>query len=132
MRVLFIALATLVWAGIAQAACAPDRVDLRDGATQVQFTIELADEPAERARGLMFVEELPRQAGMLFVFDPPRGVSFWMKNTLIPLDMLFIDRRGVVQRIHHEAIPHDETQIDGGDDIYAVLEINGGLARRYG
>ena len=132
MRVLFPVLAVLLWGAAAQAACAPDRVELRDGETRLQFTIELADEPAERSRGLMFVEEMPRQAGMLFVFDPPRPVSFWMKNTLIPLDMLFIDRQGVVRRIHHEAVPHDETTIYGGEDVFAVLEINGGLARRYG
>jgi len=59
-------------------------------------------------------------------------MSFWMRNTLIPLDMLFIDSRGVVRHIHHEAVPHDETPILGGNNLLSVLEINGGLARRLG
>ncbi len=77
-------------------------------------------------------EHLPANAGMLFVFDPPRSVSFWMRNTLIPLDMIFLDREGVVQTIHENAVPLDETPIPGGDGIYAVLEINGGLSRELG
>ncbi len=70
--------------------------------------------------------------GMLFVYDSPRSLSFWMRNTLIPLDMLFIDARGVVQHIHPMAVPLDETPIFGGDDLLSTLEINGGLAKRMG
>ncbi|MFC3616605.1 DUF192 domain-containing protein [Lutimaribacter marinistellae] len=131
MRLLSIALVLLFTAGVAQAECSPETVTIRDGETVLNFTVDVADTPRERSRGLMFVEDLPRQSGMLFVFDRPRAVTFWMKNTLIPLDMLFVDRTGVVRHIHHEAIPHDETQIEGGDSVFAVLEINGGLARRY-
>ncbi len=71
-------------------------------------------------------------AGMLFVYDEPQFVSFWMRNTLIPLDMLFLDATGTVQHIHENAIPLDETAIPGGDDIQYVLEINGGLSSRLG
>ncbi len=77
-------------------------------------------------------DHLASTAGMLFIFDPPRSVSFWMRNTLIPLDMIFLDRDGVVQRIHENAVPLDETPIPGGDGIFAVLEINGGLSRALG
>lgn len=80
----------------------------------------------------MFVDSMPRGVGMLFVYDAPRRASFWMKNTLIPLDMLFVDRSGIITRIHHQAIPGDLSSIDGGDQVFAVLEINGGLAKRYG
>lgn len=90
----------------------------------------VADDAEERARGLMFVEEMPAGEGMLFVYDAPQPVSFWMENTLIPLDMLFIGADGTVRRIHENAIPGDRTAIPGGDDIQFVLEINGGLARR--
>jgi uncharacterized membrane protein (UPF0127 family) len=69
---------------------------------------------------------------MLFVYDAPQQARFWMKNTLIPLDMVFTDRAGSVTHVHHDAIPGDLTGIDGGNGVYAVLEINGGLARTYG
>lgn len=114
------------------AACAPDRVELQGPWGQAAFDIELADTDAERARGLMFRETLPQQAGMLFVYDTPGSVSFWMRNTLIPLDMIFADRTGTVRKVHRNAIPLDESPIFGGNDILAVLEINGGLAERFG
>lgn len=123
---------TTVLAGAAQAECRADRVDLKNDQTQVRFDIELAQTPQERSRGLMFRENLPRGAGMLFVFDPPQPVAFWMKNTLIPLDMIFSDRSGMVTHVHEGAIPGDLTPIEGGDSVYAVLEINAGLSARYG
>lgn len=124
----------LAFAGVARAEplCDVNVVQLRGPWGQAQFRVELADEPTARARGLMHRESLPLSQGMLFVYEHPQRVSFWMRNTLIPLDMLFIDARGRVRRIHHQAIPRDETQIPGGPDILAVLEINGGLAARMG
>jgi len=80
----------------------------------------------------MHRESMPLSAGMYFVNERPRRTSFWMRNTLIPLDMLFIDATGVVQHIHANAIPLDETPIPGGDGVLTVLEINGGLAARLG
>jgi uncharacterized membrane protein (UPF0127 family) len=117
---------------LVHAACTSDTVDLRGAWGSARFNVEVADDEAERARGLMHRESMPTSAGMLFVYDKPRRVSFWMRNTLIPLDMIFADARGVLQHIHHEAQPLDETPVFGGDDIYAVLEINGGLVRRLG
>lgn len=116
----------------AEAACAPDRVDLRWGGSRESFAIEVADDPAERAQGLMFRESLDPAAGMLFVYESPRRAQFWMKNTLIPLDMIFADAAGRVTRVHANAIPGDLTPIDGGDGVVFVLEINGGLAERLG
>ena len=69
---------------------------------------------------------------MLFVYDRAQPVSFWMKNTLIPLDMLFIGSDGRVRKVQENAVPRDETPIPGGDDIRYVLEIGGGLAARLG
>jgi len=80
----------------------------------------------------MFRESMPMGAGMLFVYDAPQSVSFWMQNTLIPLDMIFADETGLVRKVHVNAIPGDETPIPGGSDIQFVLEINGGLAQRMG
>ncbi|KPQ06815.1 MAG: hypothetical protein HLUCCA12_09415 [Rhodobacteraceae bacterium HLUCCA12] len=114
------------------AACEPERVDLRGDWGQTRFTVEIADTSATRARGLMHRESMPRFSGMLFIYDAPERAVFWMENTLIPLDMLFIDETGRVNHIHHEAQPMDRTAIDGGDDVLMVLEINGGLAAQLG
>ncbi len=75
---------------------------------------------------------MARSSGMLFVYERPQPVSFWMRNTLIPLDMIFMDETGTVRHVHENAIPLDETGIPGGPDIQFVLEINGGLAGRLG
>ena len=114
--------------GSGWAACADDKVSLRGDWGSATFTVAVADDAEERSRGLMFVEQMPRFTGMLFVYDRPQRVAFWMRNTLIPLDMIFADGQGVVQRIHSNAVPGDETSIPGGDDIQYVLEINGGLS----
>jgi uncharacterized membrane protein (UPF0127 family) len=116
----------------AAAACSHDRVELRGPAGQARFTVEVVDTPDTRARGLMFREAMPAGAGMLFVFEQPVRAVFWMKNTLIPLDMIFADPSGRVTHVHANAIPHDETPIDGGPGVQFVLEINGGLAQRLG
>ena len=112
--------------------CAPDRVDIRGPGWQQRFTVEVADDGAERAQGLMFRESMPSSSGMLFVYDAPQRAAFWMKNTLIPLDMIFADETGRVRKVHSNAIPGDTTPIEGGDGIRFVLEINGGLAARMG
>lgn len=114
------------------AACRKDSVQLRGSWGETHFNVEIADTPEARSRGLMFREIMRRGDGMLFVYEEPRRSSFWMKNTLIPLDMLFVDQSGTITRIHHQAIPGNLTSIDGGDQVFAVLEINGGLAKRYG
>ena len=75
---------------------------------------------------------MSRSAGMLFVYDRPQRVAFWMRNTLIPLDMIFLDETGTVVRVHENAIPLDETAIPGGDNIQYVLEINAGLSALFG
>lgn len=122
----------IICASTALAACEQGHVDLKGDWGQARFSIDVADDAEERGRGLMFVEQMPQMSGMLFVYESPRRVSFWMKNTLIPLDMIFTDIHGVVQHVHANAVPLDETPIPGGDDIYAVLEVNGGMADRLG
>ena len=131
-RVALAALAWLVFSGPLWAACDPARANLRGDWGQASFAVSVMDDAAERAQGLMFVEKMPAMEGMLFVYARPQPVSFWMRNTLIPLDMLFLDDSGTVQRIHRNAVPLDETAIPGGDDILAVLEINGGMSDRLG
>lgn len=126
-----------VWLGLgaaANAACRPEVVELRgpDGRAQARFAVEIADTDASRAQGLMHRVSMPGSAGMLFVYPRPVRASFWMKNTLIALDMIFADPAGRVTRVHANAVPGDTTPIDGGDNVLVVLEINGGLARRLG
>ncbi len=76
--------------GAAGAACAPGQVELRLGSGAVaRFSVEVADDPAERAQGLMFREHMASSSGMLFIYERPQHAVFWMKNTLIPLDMIF-------------------------------------------
>ena len=120
-----------LWTGGAFAACSVDHITLRNDSATIRFDVELAVTPQERSKGLMFRESLPNRSGMLFVFDPPQPVAFWMKNTLIPLDMIFLDRTGTVSHVHESAIPGDLTPIEGGDAVFAVLEINAGLSARY-
>jgi len=113
-------------------ACREDMAHLRGPEGEAAFRVEVADTEAERAQGLMHRDSLATSAGMLFVYPRPQRVGFWMKNTLIPLDMIFMDATGTVRRIGHEAQPHDTTPVFGGNQIQTVLEINGGLARRIG
>ena len=117
---------------LAWAACQEGQVDLRGPWGQARFAVEIADTEPARNLGLMHRESMPRFSGMLFIYDWPQRAVFWMENTLMPLDMLFVDESGRVARIHHEARPLDRTPLDGGADVLMVLEINGGMARRLG
>lgn len=117
---------------VAMAECEPGRIFLRGDWGQAVFSVELADSEAERAQGLMHRESMPKSAGMLFIYPSARHATFWMRNTLIPLDMIFIDAQGAITHVHSQAIPLDETVIDGGGGVTHVLEINGGLAKALG
>lgn len=105
---------------------------IETGGRQLKFDVELALNDAERARGLMFREKLGPYDGMLFDFFQEAPVSFWMKNTLIPLDMLFIAADGTIRSIHANAVPHSTDPIPSKFPVRAVLEINGGSARMLG
>ena len=96
------------------------------------FTVEIADTEQARERGLMFRKELPPGRGMLFDFQREQQVGFWMKNTLISLDMIFIDGRGRIVSIAQDAKPMSEDVIMSGGQVRAVLEVDGGTARRLG
>ncbi|WP_240512122.1 DUF192 domain-containing protein [Pseudoruegeria sp. SK021] len=114
------------------AVCDLEQVELRGTWGSARFDVEIADDPDERAIGLMNRASMPRQSGMLFVYEEPQSVAFWMRNTLIPLDLIFIDQTGIVTRVHQNAIPLDETSIPGGRGVLAVLEVNGGLSEVLG
>lgn len=124
--------AALVTSKATAKPCAETRVDLRGDWGQTSFDVMLADTPKKRALGLMHVEHLPKRGGMLFIYPSEAKVAFWMKNTLIPLDILFFDARGKMTGMHANAQPHDLTPKVGGETVKYVLEINGGLSKDYG
>ena len=105
---------------------------IRGPGAAVEVSLEVAATPAERERGLMYRTSLAEGRGMLFVFDEDRNHSFWMKNTLIPLDMLFIARDGTVVGIHASATPLSTANIAVGKPSRYVLEVAGGWAARHG
>ena len=96
------------------------------------FSVEIAATTATRERGLMDRRFMPMDRGMLFEFERDEPVAFWMKNTYIPLDMIFIARNGAVTRIVDRAEPLSETTIPSGGPCAAVLELNGGVAAEIG
>jgi uncharacterized membrane protein (UPF0127 family) len=107
-------------------------VTIDTGEWKIPFKVELATTDAEQQKGLMFRAHMDPDAGMLFVFDRDSVHTFWMKNTLIPLDMLFISSDQTIVGIVENATPQTETPRAVGLPSRYVLEINGGLSSRYG
>ena len=97
-----------------------------------RFTVEVARTPEEQAQGLMFRKSVPPDRGMIFPYDPPVQVSFWMKNTLVPLDMVFIGPDGKIGRIAANTTPMSLDPVASIDPVSAVLEIAGGRAAELG
>ena len=133
------ALALLAGLFAAAAAPAPPAVKLRVEPLEVvsatgvaKFQVEMADTPASRERGLMFRKALAPDRGMLFDFKTPQETAFWMRNTLIPLDILFVARDGRIITIARNAAPLDETPIPSGGPVLGVLELKGGRAAELG
>jgi uncharacterized protein len=109
-----------------------DKLEITTASGPHVFNVEVVDDEAGRERGLMYRRYLPADRGMLFDFKEEAPVTFWMKNTFIPLDMVFISRKGVVTGIFANAEPLSERLIPSGGPAYGVLEINGGVAQRIG
>ena len=105
---------------------------IETSARKIKFDVELALNDAERSQGLMFRKKLEPYEGMLFDFCQEAPVSFWMKNTLIPLDMIFIAGDGTIRHVHSNATPLSTDTIPSEFPVRAVLEINGGSARLLG
>ena len=99
---------------------------------KAKFCVEIASSSDERQRGLMFREELELGDGMMFVYDQPQSVSFWMKNTSIPLDIIFADSNGVISKVFKNAVPFSQADIFGGHNVQYVIEINAGLTEALG
>ena len=97
-----------------------------------KFTVEVATSPGQMEQGLMFRQSLAPDAGMIFDYRTPSMAAMWMKNTLIPLDMLFVDQRGRIINIHERAVPGSLDPIAAAAPARAVIELNGGTAARLG
>ncbi len=113
------------------AACARDpSVDIvaPDGHRRARVEVEIADSPARRETGLMYRDRLAPDSGMIFIFRAPGRLQFWMKNTRIPLDMIFADGDGKIVGIVADAEPFNETPRGADSDAQYVLEVNGGFA----
>ena len=96
------------------------------------FGVEMAVTPEEQRTGLMYRRELPEKQGMLFDFQREQPTSFWMKNTYVPLDMIFIRADGRILRIAENTVPLSETLVSSGGPVRAVLEVIGGTAKKLG
>jgi hypothetical protein len=132
IRVLLIGLLLSIGQARAQDACDAGFVDIKGNWGQARFSVELAITPEERARGLMYRTELATLHSMLFVYTTPQPLTFWMKNTLIPLDIIFIDETGLIRHIHPNAKTQSLDPIYGGPENQYVLEVNAGLSKRLG
>ena len=97
-----------------------------------RFTVEVASTPEQQAMGLMYRNRLAPDRGMIFPFDPPRDASFWMRNTLIPLDMIFVRADGSIANIAVNTVPYSEESVRSEGRVAAVLEIAGGRTAELG
>ena len=142
MHAMLLATALAAFAGVGLAQTEADlepldafphsALEIETGGKQLKFDVWIADTTPRRAQGLMFVKSLAPLRGMLFVYPQPRVVSMWMKNTLIPLDMLFVAGDGRIIRIAQRTQPHSLEQITSMGPVVAVIEIAGGEAARLG
>ena len=127
-------------AGVARAASAPENIEqfpstqmgIRTHAGLEWFSVWIADSQAREQQGLMFVRWLPHDHGMLFPQAAPQVMTMWMKNTLIPLDMLFIDTQGRIVYIRENTTPQSQDLISTPTPVKAVLELSGGVCARLG
>jgi uncharacterized protein len=133
VRSLLFICALLLIAPASLAAGLPRDVLLVETASsQYRFEVEVADDPSERAEGLMYRESLADNAGMLFLYPKPQPVEFWMKNTPLSLDIVFVRADGTIARIAESTTPMSEDMIPSGEPVRAVLEVKAGTMRQLG
>ena len=135
MRLLSRSLALLVFLGMAaasQAAPSKETLEIVTTTGSHPFEVEVVRSPPDMEKGLMFRRYMPEDRGMLFDFKKPQPVMMWMKNTYLPLDMVFIDGAGKVINVAEHAEPLSEAIIPSGGPAVGVLEVNAGVAAKIG
>jgi uncharacterized protein len=131
-RLIFALVLTLASAATFGANLPRDVLLVETASSQYRFEVEVADDPGERAQGLMYRRSLADNAGMLFIYPRPQPVEFWMKNTPLPLDIVFVRQDGTIARIAENTVPMSEDLIPSGEPVRAVLEVKGGTMRQLG
>lgn len=118
--------------GVSQAGLEQITLCIKSGKKTRSFTVENAKTTMQQAQGLMFRTTLADNAGMIFPFSQPHPASFWMKNTVIPLDIIFIRANGTIESIVENTIPYSTDPVGSGEPVAAVLELRGGLTGEIG
>lgn len=118
--------------GLSEAGLRLIPLTISSNGQQHSFTVELAATRVEQARGLMFRTEMAPDKGMIFPFDRLRMASFWMKNTVIPLDIIFVRSNGTIESIAANTTPYSLDPVESGEPVAAVLELAGGRAAELG
>ncbi len=118
--------------GVSQAGIEQITLCIKSGKKTRSFTVENAKTSMQQAQGLMFRTSLADNAGMIFPFPDARPASFWMKNTVIPLDIIFIRANGTIESIAENTIPYSTDPVSAGEPVVAVLELRGGLTGEIG
>ena len=113
---------------ITSKGCEAGFLNIKFNQSQTKIRVELAENFEDRKKGLMFRQTLDLGSGMLFVYESPQTVNFWMKNTLIPLDIAFADESGIIKRVVKNTVPYSLDLILGGDNIKYVVEVNAGVS----
>ena len=112
--------------------CIAAQISGKNGENPIDLSLEIAVTPEKTRQGLMYRDYLPSLGGMIFIFTPPQETAMWMKNTFIPLDMLFVDKDRRVIKAHQGAKPHDLTPIWSGGAAHYVIELPAGSIERHG
>lgn len=132
LRFAVLGAALLLASAVAVFAAERERLVIQAATGEHRFDVEIADDPQERSRGLMFRREMADAHGMLFDFRRDERASFWMRNTYIPLDMIFIEADGTIESIAKRTTPLSEKSVRSHGPVRFVLEINGGLSETLG
>lgn len=128
----FLLFAVMIFAAADSHAAGKSVLEIASKTGVHSFSVEVVDNDADRAKGLMFRKSLPEGTGMLFDFKTEQDVAFWMQNTYVPLDMIFIQADGRILRIAEDTTPMSTKQIPSGGPVLAVLEVIAGTARKLG
>ncbi|MFQ5973407.1 MAG: DUF192 domain-containing protein [Alphaproteobacteria bacterium] len=124
--------APTIASGLAAQEFERSELEIVSGPERYRFSVEVAVTPGQKAQGLMFRQSLAADAGMLFLYDRENIHTMWMRNTFVPLDMLFITSDGRIAHIVERTIPQSIQQISSRVPVSAVLEVNAGTVRRLG